>query len=187
MLVWRARIASGDCAGHRLELQHHHLEQQEQRAFEHRAHRQYRCLLRPLVAAMVCAGMSKVKSASAAALPPASAVSSSTVAPASRATCIKVSTVEVSPGPELTRKTSPGPSGGVFMSPTTDTGRPEMIEPHGKTLDLQGLAAAAIDDDLSARRPAFRRRRRCGFVDSRQHGAQLVAGRSRTDPCRHSS
>ena len=73
---------------------------------------------------MVCAGMTSVASASVAALLSGCAVTSRTVAPASRATRIRVSTVVVSPGPELAKKTSPGPSGGMVMSPTTATGRP---------------------------------------------------------------
>ena len=97
---------------------------------------------------MVCAGnvQREIRQACAA-LACGSAVSSRLRAPAFFATFISASTVDVSPGPDVTRNTSPLPSAGVVMSPTTDDRQAEMEQPHREALDLQRLAAAAIDGD----------------------------------------
>ena len=134
---------------------------------------------RPWSSAMVWAGMSSTHRRAAAALLSGWAVISRFVAPASPATPISASAVEISPGPEVTRNTSPGPSAGVVMSPTTATGRPRWKSRIAKPFDLQRLAPAAIDAD-----PAARRRCAAGCVDGLVVQPLRRPAQARPGPCR---
>ena len=99
--------------------------------------------------AMVWAGSSMTTSAIAGAGPAGCAVITIVRAPASRATLNKAITVENVPGPALAINKSPGPTGGVVMSPDHVRIQAQVHQPHAKSLHHQTLAADSVAGDAA--------------------------------------